>query len=64
MKHLLLVSHFFPPMGGGGVQRVSKFVKYLAEHGWRTTVVCGRPEDYWMHDKTLVGEIPPSARRR
>jgi hypothetical protein len=26
MRHLLLVSHFFPPMGGGGVQRVTKLV--------------------------------------
>ena len=38
MKHLLLVSHFFPPMGGGGVQRVTKFVKYLHVHGWRSSI--------------------------
>ncbi len=62
MRHLLLVSHFFPPMGGGGVQRVTKFVKYLAPNGWRTTVVCGRPEDYWMRDETLAREVPESAR--
>lgn len=62
MRHLLLISHFFPPMGGGGVQRVTKFVKYLVEHGWRTTIVCGRPEDYWMRDETLLDELPESAR--
>jgi glycosyltransferase involved in cell wall biosynthesis len=62
MRHLLLISHFFPPMGGGGVQRVAKFVRYLVEHGWRTTIVCGRPEDYWMRDVTLLDEIPESAR--
>lgn len=62
MRHLLLISHFFPPMGGGGVQRVAKFVKYLAQHDWRTTIVCGRAEDYWMRDETLVDELPESAR--
>ena len=49
-------------MGGGGVQRVTKLVKYLEECGWRATVVCGRPEDYWMRDETLVGDVPASAR--
>lgn len=62
MKHLLVVSHFFPPMGGGGVQRVTKFVKYLAEHDWRATVLCGRPEDYWMRDDSLVADLPPGTR--
>ena len=62
MRHVLVISHFFPPMGGGGVQRVTKFVKYLPLHGWRATVVCGRAEDYWMQDASLVGEIPASAR--
>ena len=62
MKHLLLVSHFFPPMGGGGVQRVTKFVKYLRLHGWRTTVLCGRAEDYWMRDESLLADVPPETR--
>jgi glycosyltransferase involved in cell wall biosynthesis len=61
VRHLLVVSHFFPPMGGGGVQRVTKFVKYLEGCGWRSTVIAGRPEDYWMQDETLVGDIPASA---
>jgi glycosyltransferase involved in cell wall biosynthesis len=62
VRHLLIVSHFFPPMGGGGVQRVTKFVKYLHEFGWRATVIAGRPEDYWMRDDSLLGEVPASAR--
>ena len=28
---LLLVSHHFPPMGGAGVQRALKFVRYLGD---------------------------------
>jgi glycosyltransferase involved in cell wall biosynthesis len=62
LKHVLIVSHFFPPMGGGGVQRITKFVKYLEPCGWRATIVCGRPEDYWMRDDSLLAELPASAR--
>jgi glycosyltransferase involved in cell wall biosynthesis len=57
-----MISHFFPPMGGGGVQRVTKFVKYLSQCGWRTTVICGDPDDYWMRDETLLHDVPESAR--
>lgn len=62
MRHVLVISHFFPPMGGGGVQRVTKFVKYLAACGWRATVIAGRPEDYWMQDDSLLADLPSSAR--
>lgn len=62
MRHLLLVAHFFPPMGGGGVQRVTKFVKYLDGCGWRTTVISGRPEDYWMRDDSLLADLPATCR--
>lgn len=62
MRHLLVVSHFFPPMGGGGVQRVTKLVKYLERCGWRASVVCGRPEDYWMRDDSLLADLPASTR--
>jgi glycosyltransferase involved in cell wall biosynthesis len=48
-------------MGGGGVQRVTKFVKYLEECGWRCTIIAGRAEDYWMRDETLVADLPASA---
>jgi glycosyltransferase involved in cell wall biosynthesis len=60
MHHVLVVSHFFPPMGGGGVQRVTKFVKYLDPCGWRATVIAGRAEDYWMQDETLLADLPAS----
>jgi glycosyltransferase involved in cell wall biosynthesis len=63
-RHLLVISHFFPPMGGGGVQRISKFVKYLDRHGWRATVICGQPEDYWMRDDSLLHDLPASLCRR
>ena len=29
-----MVAYAFPPVGGAGVQRVVKFIKYLTTHGW------------------------------
>ncbi|MDP0501748.1 MAG: glycosyltransferase family 4 protein [Verrucomicrobiota bacterium JB022] len=39
MRNLLLISYYFPPRGGSGVQRPSKFARYLADHGYQSHVV-------------------------
>jgi glycosyltransferase involved in cell wall biosynthesis len=45
---LLIVSFYFPPAGGGGVQRVLKFARLLPEYGIETHVLT--PEDpFWIH---------------
>ena len=64
MKRALLISYYFPPSGGPGVQRVLKFVKYLPEFGWQPTVLTLKPEHaaYPDLDPTLAGEIPVSVR--
>jgi glycosyltransferase involved in cell wall biosynthesis len=53
---------FFPPMGGGGVHRPLSFVRYLPQHGWRTTVVTPRGDAYWIRDETLVERVPAECR--
>jgi len=59
---VLFVSYYFPPIGGAGVQRSLKFVRYLPEFGYAPTVVAG-PEttyDRWSpRDGTLSEEVPP-----
>ena len=35
----LIISYYFPPTGGGGVQRWTKFIKYLSRNGWHFTVI-------------------------
>ncbi len=58
-RKVLIINLEFPPIGGPGVQRVLKFVKYLPEEGWTPTVICG-DRSIW-HDRrdwTLVSEIP------
>ena len=46
MKNVLFISYYFPPIGGAGVQRSAKFVKYLPERDWRPIVLTVRPDDY------------------
>ena len=57
-----MLAYAFPPLGGAGVQRTLKFVKYLPEHGWDPTVVTVRWSPYQMRDPTLVGELPAGVR--
>lgn len=60
MKRVLVISYYFPPSGGPGVQRVLKFVKYLPAFGWLPTVLTVDPKhaSYPDLDPTLAEEIP------
>ena len=44
-RDVLFIAYYFPPAGGSGVQRSSKFVRYLPEHGFRPVVVTGPGSD-------------------
>ncbi len=61
MKRVLLISYYFPPSGGPGVQRTLKFVRYLPEFGWKPSVltVDARHAAYPDIDPTLEQEVPP-----
>jgi glycosyltransferase involved in cell wall biosynthesis len=63
MKKVLIIAYIFPPLGGSGVQRSLKFVKYLPQFGWQPFVVCGDDEEVFSdgYDPTLLAEIPPEA---
>jgi len=57
---LLIVSFYFPPAGGGGVQRPLKLARYLPEFGIETHVLA--PTDpRWVHRDPEL-EIPAQAR--
>ena len=60
MKKVLIITYYFPPSGGPGVQRVLKFVKYLPEFGWEPVVLTVQDGDYPARDESLLREIPPS----
>jgi glycosyltransferase involved in cell wall biosynthesis len=57
-RKVLVVGYFFPPVGGAGVQRVLKFVKYLPEHGYDPVVLTTRSRDYPATDPSLLAEVP------
>ena len=54
---VLVLAYYFPPMGLSGVQRISKFVKYLPDHGWRPHVITTGPTAYYAHDETLLEDL-------
>lgn len=55
---ILLTTYDFPPIGGGGIQRNLKFLKYLDEFGWSTNVLTVKEREYYVYDYTLLKEIP------
>lgn len=60
-KKVLIIAYIFPPIGGSGVQRTLKFVKYLNKYGWKPIVItCGKNFFQDGEDKTLLAEIPKS----
>jgi glycosyltransferase involved in cell wall biosynthesis len=61
-RRVLVVAYFFPPLGGAGVQRTLKFVKYLSSFGWDATVISTRSRLYPARDPSFLEEVPPTTR--
>lgn len=57
-RRVLVLAYFFPPLGGGGVQRTLKHVKYLPEQGFEPIVVTTRFVWSPIRDATLSAEVP------
>src|SRR2546430_11301840 len=49
MRRVALLAYYFPPVGGGGVQRPLALARWLPEFGWEPVVVTGpaSSEDRW-----------------
>jgi glycosyltransferase involved in cell wall biosynthesis len=54
----LIVSYYFPPAGGGGVQRVLKLCKHLPAFGWDVDVLAPDDPKWVARDPGLAAEIP------
>jgi glycosyltransferase involved in cell wall biosynthesis len=61
MKRLLIITYYWPPNGGAGVQRWLKFTKYLPQHGWQPVVYTPSNPEVIMPDPALEGEVPAEA---
>lgn len=58
VRRVLFVSYAFPPVGGAGVQRSTKFVRYLPEHGWACSVLTAANPSVPVRDERMLEEIP------
>ena len=61
MKKVLIITYYFPPAGGPGVQRWLKFVKYLPDFDIQPIVYVPKNPTYPIIDNDLVDEIPENA---
>ena len=64
MNKVLIVTYYWPPSGGAGVQRWLKFSKYLPEFGWEPIILTVDPEfaAYPVTDFSLTGDLPVSVK--
>ena len=58
MKRALIITYYWPPAGGPGVQRWLKFVTYFKEFGIEPVVFIPDNPHYPLQDKSIASEIP------
>ena len=58
MKKVLIITYYWPPAGGPGVQRWLKFVKYLRDFNVEPIVYIPENPHYPIEDATLIAEVP------
>jgi glycosyltransferase involved in cell wall biosynthesis len=62
MKRVLLISYYFPPLGGSGVFRPLRLSKYLPRNGWEVTVLTVSDRVRALKDRSIVGDVRPGVR--
>jgi len=59
MKRILIITYYWPPSGGSGVQRWLKFTKYLPEFGIKPIIYTVDNGEYPAEDLSLEKDIHP-----
>ncbi|MBL6448343.1 glycosyltransferase family 4 protein [Fulvivirga sp. 29W222] len=57
MKKVLIITYYWPPSGGSGVQRWLKFAKYLPQHGWEPVIFTPENPSFEVEDASLVADV-------
>lgn len=57
-KKILIITYYWPPAGGPGVQRWLKFAKYLPDFGWKPIIYTPENPSYPLMDETLMKDVP------
>lgn len=61
MKRVLIITYYWPPSGGSGVQRWLKMSKYLPENGWQPVIYTADNAEYPVEDRSLEQDVAPEA---
>ena len=61
MKRVLIITYYWPPSGGSGVQRWLKMSKYLPEYGWQPVIYTPEDGEYPILDPSLEKDVAPEA---
>jgi len=59
MKKVLIISYYWPPAGGGGVQRWLKMTKYLPDLNWEPTIFTPSNGEAPVIDESLLDQVHP-----
>lgn len=57
MKRVLIITYYWPPTGGSGVQRWVKFAKYLPSEGWQPVIYTPDNPEQLAIDESLAAEV-------
>ena len=58
MKKVLILTYYWAPAGGSGVQRFLKFVKYLRAFGWEPVIYTAKDAEYPVLDPSMEKDVP------
>ena len=61
MKRVLIITYYWPPSGGSGVQRWLKMSKYLPRYGWQPVIYTAENAEYPVEDPSLEKDVCPEA---
>lgn len=56
-KRVLIITYYWPPSAGSGVQRWLKFAKYLPGFGWEPVIFTPENPDFELQDPSLEKDI-------
>ena len=57
-RRVLVITYYWPPSGGAGVQRWLKTVKYLREFGWEPVLYIPSNPEAPVQDASLLDDVP------
>lgn len=58
MKKVLIITYYWIPSGGAGVQRWVKFTKYLRDYGWEPIIYTPENPEFPSIDESFAKDIP------